>query len=199
MHEDSAIAPPYHRSREGAVMVTDRDLVRRRRLKRALLQNPPHCSAMIPGGVADLGATRSGNENGVATVTCPRCGADRFIVLCFQSHLICLQCAPCGAPLGTMNLLDVRALSKTINLPSEIRAQSVRQFCESHNISKAGFYVLLKNGCGPKVMRVGGRTLISTEAAAHWRRDRETEAETSARTPQRARRSNRILAQKGGT
>jgi len=52
-------------------------------------------------------------------------------------------------------------------------AYSVSQFCEAHNISEAFYYRLRRAGLGPRVMRVGARTLISHEAAARWRRDRE--------------------------
>jgi len=47
---------------------------------------------------------------------------------------------------------------------------SVEQFCTSHNISRASFYQLLKDGKGPAIMKVGRRTLISREAAAAWRK-----------------------------
>jgi len=50
---------------------------------------------------------------------------------------------------------------------------SVSQFCEAHNISRATFYLLLKNGEGPKIFKVGKRTLISREAAAEWRKHLE--------------------------
>lgn len=48
-------------------------------------------------------------------------------------------------------------------------ALSVNEFCSSHSISKAFFYLLLKRAEGPRLMKVGGRTLISVEAAAEWR------------------------------
>ena len=50
---------------------------------------------------------------------------------------------------------------------------SIRQFCEAHNISVDTYFRLQRAGLGPVTMRVGGRTLISVEAAAAWRRDRE--------------------------
>lgn len=48
-------------------------------------------------------------------------------------------------------------------------AYSVKEFCESHNITKVLFYKLLKEGRGPRIMKAGTRTLISAEAAADWR------------------------------
>ncbi|WP_244635710.1 hypothetical protein [Bradyrhizobium huanghuaihaiense] len=59
-------------------------------------------------------------------------------------------------------------------------AYSIRQFCEAHNISVDTYFRMQRVGFGPVTMKVGGRTLISVEAAAAWRRERE--AETSTRT-----------------
>ena len=53
------------------------------------------------------------------------------------------------------------------------QAFTVDEFCQGHRISRAGFYNLLKAGQGPRVMRVGGRVLVSVEAAADWRRAME--------------------------
>lgn len=50
-----------------------------------------------------------------------------------------------------------------------VAAFSVRAFCRAHSISKAAFYVYLKKGIGPKIQKLGGRTLISAEAARAWR------------------------------
>ena len=52
-------------------------------------------------------------------------------------------------------------------------AFSIPEFCRKHGISRAHFYNLSKSGDAPTVMRVGRRTLISTEAAAEWRRRME--------------------------
>lgn len=62
------------------------------------------------------------------------------------------------------------------NVPA---ALSVQEFCRAHRISRALFYVLMRNGRAPRLMRIGRRTLISAEAAAAWRR--QMEADTSAR------------------
>lgn len=50
---------------------------------------------------------------------------------------------------------------------------SVDQFCKIHNISRAKFYQMLKEGTAPRIMKVGKRTLISNEAAQKWRSDIE--------------------------
>jgi hypothetical protein len=54
-------------------------------------------------------------------------------------------------------------------------AQSIDEFCVSHGISRALFYKILSQGCGPRVMKVGTRTLISEESAAAWRRQCEAQ------------------------
>ena len=52
-------------------------------------------------------------------------------------------------------------------------AFSITEFCGLHRISRAHFYNLVKAGLGPRVMDVRGRKLISQEAAADWRHERE--------------------------
>jgi hypothetical protein len=51
---------------------------------------------------------------------------------------------------------------------------NIPEFCEAHDISEAFYYKLKKQGEGPREMKVGARTLISSESAAEWRRARET-------------------------
>jgi hypothetical protein len=52
-------------------------------------------------------------------------------------------------------------------------AYSIDEFCERNGISRAFFTKLRSQGLGPRVMKVGTRVLISKEAAAEWRKDRE--------------------------
>jgi hypothetical protein len=52
-------------------------------------------------------------------------------------------------------------------------SMSLNDFCDRHGISRASFYLLKKAGEAPRLMQVGGRVLISREAAAAWRRERE--------------------------
>jgi len=68
-----------------------------------------------------------------------------------------------------------RCKSASLN-EADRRAYSVNEFCEAHAISRAFFYVLQREGKGPRLMKVRGRTLISIEAAADWRRSSETAA-----------------------
>ena len=58
----------------------------------------------------------------------------------------------------------------------DAQVQTVEEFCQAHRISRGTFYNLLKEDRGPRVMKVGARTLVSTEAAADWRRRMEKEA-----------------------
>ena len=54
-----------------------------------------------------------------------------------------------------------------------LSAYSIEQFCQAHGISIDLYFKMRRQGLGPATMKVGGRTLISIEAAAAWRRDRE--------------------------
>lgn len=49
----------------------------------------------------------------------------------------------------------------------------IPDFCHFHKISRSLFYKLLKQNLGPRLMRIGKRTLITEEAAAEWRRTME--------------------------
>ena len=55
-------------------------------------------------------------------------------------------------------------------------ALTVREFCRDHKISLAFYYVMKNEGWGPAEMAAGARVLISHEAAADWRREREAAA-----------------------
>ena len=60
---------------------------------------------------------------------------------------------------------------------------SVIEFCQAHRISRGTFYKLLGEGLGPTAVKIGRRTLISSEAAQEWRRRMEQEAAISGRRP----------------
>ncbi len=55
-----------------------------------------------------------------------------------------------------------------------IAAYSLPEFAEAHRFSLDFLFKLLRDGLGPDTMKVGGRTLVSIEAAARWRAERET-------------------------
>lgn len=65
-----------------------------------------------------------------------------------------------------MNLTPNTAHKHTYTIP---------QFCDGHNVSRTHFYALLKEGKGPRLMKVGRRSLISAESAAAWRKRMEDE------------------------
>jgi hypothetical protein len=52
----------------------------------------------------------------------------------------------------------------------EADAMSVDTFCRRNGISRGTFYNMMADGRGPKVMRARSRVLISSAAAAEWRR-----------------------------
>jgi hypothetical protein len=60
-----------------------------------------------------------------------------------------------------------------------IAAFTVAEFARSHKLSISMYYKLKRAGLAPTEMVVGARRLISTEAAARWRAEREL-AEQSA-------------------
>jgi hypothetical protein len=55
-------------------------------------------------------------------------------------------------------------------------------FVAEHGISRSLLYKLLAEGRGPKITRIRGRTLISTEAARDWRLRMEAETEQPGQT-----------------
>lgn len=62
----------------------------------------------------------------------------------------------------------------------ERRVYSVSEFCQAHGICRATFYNLKRNGEAPRTMLVGGRVMISFEAATIWRAEREAAAMRAA-------------------
>jgi predicted DNA-binding transcriptional regulator AlpA len=56
---------------------------------------------------------------------------------------------------------------------AERRALTIKQFCAAYAISRAFFYKLLRAGEGPRIAKIGSKTLISDEAATEWLRRRE--------------------------
>ena len=58
---------------------------------------------------------------------------------------------------------------------------SILEFCDAHGISEGFYYKLKKQRKGPREMKVGTRTLITFEAAADWRREREAASVAEAK------------------
>jgi hypothetical protein len=69
--------------------------------------------------------------------------------------------------------------TKQIHLEDRVHSEvptvyTVDEFCIAHGkISRAFFYKLVKQGLGPRLLKIGHRTLITMEAAAEWRREME--------------------------
>jgi hypothetical protein len=55
---------------------------------------------------------------------------------------------------------------------------TIKSFCAAHHICAVRFQGLIKEGCGPRLMRVGRRVYITADAAADWRAEREAETNT---------------------
>jgi hypothetical protein len=64
--------------------------------------------------------------------------------------------------------------------PHFVDAYSIHDFCARHGISPQLFYKLKPLGLMPVTFNVGARVLISREAAAAWRRERENAAQVTA-------------------
>jgi hypothetical protein len=69
---------------------------------------------------------------------------------------------------------------KVIHGDEQTEACSVETFCRRHGISPATYYVLKTKGLAPRETILGGRRLITREAAARWRRQRERKPITEA-------------------
>jgi hypothetical protein len=57
--------------------------------------------------------------------------------------------------------------------PVDRAAYTIDEFCEAHRISRRKYYDLVEQGIGPRIMRADSKVLISVEAAADWRAERE--------------------------
>ena len=55
-------------------------------------------------------------------------------------------------------------------------AFNIREFCAAHRISESMYYKLREAGLGPREARALSKVIITQEAAAEWRRQRETTA-----------------------
>ena len=55
-------------------------------------------------------------------------------------------------------------------------AFSIAEFCRAHRTSQSMYFKMRNLGLGPREMAVGSRRLISQEAAAEWRKARESAA-----------------------
>jgi hypothetical protein len=67
----------------------------------------------------------------------------------------------------------------TSDVVDDLDAYSVDEFCRRHGISPQLFYKLKPFGLMPRTFRLGARVLISREAAAAWRREREAASQSA--------------------
>lgn len=58
----------------------------------------------------------------------------------------------------------------------EQQAFSIPEFCDAHGVSRSFYFLLRKDGRGPRELRVGRRVLITRDAAAEWRAAHERQA-----------------------
>jgi hypothetical protein len=67
----------------------------------------------------------------------------------------------------------------------EADAYGLAEFCARHRISLQMYYKLAQQGLAPQTFNVGSRVLVSKEAAARWRAEREaaSAAKTAETTP----------------
>jgi hypothetical protein len=65
-------------------------------------------------------------------------------------------------------------------------ADGVSRFCKKHDISPGSLYALWRRGEGPRFMRVGDRRIITHEAGADWRREREAATRAGDSSPKAA-------------
>lgn len=61
---------------------------------------------------------------------------------------------------------------------AEVDAFSIAEFCKRHGISPQLFYKFKRDM--PPVFRIGARVLLSKEAAAKWRAEREAASKANA-------------------
>lgn len=58
---------------------------------------------------------------------------------------------------------------------------TIAEFCAEHGmISRSFFHKLVNMGKGPRLMKIGRRTLISAEAASAWRAQMEAQTDQTA-------------------
>jgi len=54
---------------------------------------------------------------------------------------------------------------------------TIAEFCTTHRVSRTALYEEMKRGAGPRHFKIGTKVLITTEAAAAWRAEREAAAQ----------------------
>jgi hypothetical protein len=57
---------------------------------------------------------------------------------------------------------------------------TILDFCRAFRLSRTGFYKLRVSGRGPRTMNLGGKVLITKQAATDWVREREAASAATA-------------------
>jgi hypothetical protein len=60
-------------------------------------------------------------------------------------------------------------------------SMTIKEFCRSERISRSLFYIMQKEGWGPRLMYVGTSVRISGQARRDWQREREAAAAAGIR------------------
>jgi|SRR6516162_6901896 hypothetical protein len=71
-------------------------------------------------------------------------------------------------------------IAMAIAVATDRRAYTIKEFCEAHRISRSALYALWREGIGPRFISIGIKKLITVEAAAAWRREREEAGKAAA-------------------
>jgi hypothetical protein len=71
------------------------------------------------------------------------------------------------------SFIDALANALANAIAHEADACSLGRFCHRHGITLQNYYKLAAQGLAPRTFHVGTRVLVSREAAADWRRERE--------------------------
>ena len=50
---------------------------------------------------------------------------------------------------------------------------TINEFCDAHRISRSKLYQCWDADIGPRFLKIGAKILITTDAAAEWRAERE--------------------------
>jgi hypothetical protein len=88
---------------------------------------------------------------------------------------------PRGPPEDSEALAAKLADAVAEAISKEADAFSIAGFCRRHGLSLPMFYKLASQGLAPQTFNVGVRELVSREAAAAWRREREKAANSARR------------------
>lgn len=72
---------------------------------------------------------------------------------------------------------------------------TVAAFSQVHGIARSFFYVLCRQGRGPRLTKVGRRTFVTAEAAAEWRARMEKETPVPATRRNAAEATQPTMAQ----